>query len=112
MDRVGRIECDVSNGPVVVEVEEHVDLQRNARLVAIGSAAGSGADQILFKVGGDLSFGAYSQSMGTFLARNDRSVTLGQRATLEGALYAGGISLKLRSRVVGNPASALLPAAP
>lgn len=106
LGRDGRLELDLTAGPVVVEVVHRLKMKRRVQML-VTSATG-GATDVLFEVGSGrrLKLKKGGHYLGTFLAPGG-DLKLGKWAELEGALYGRQANAKKGAEITGNPAVAL-----
>jgi hypothetical protein len=96
------LNLDVGGGPIVVRVEENVDLHEGVVMNSTGAAS-----DILFAVAGDhVQLKKEGLYLGTFVAP-DGHIDVGEGAALSGALYGHKVELKKRATVEADPAIAL-----
>ncbi len=101
MDKDSVISLDASGGPIVIEVEGMVYIERRVQMVLIGD---SEATDVLFLATGDVDLGKKGQYFGTFLAPYG-DVTLRDEAKLTGAMYGGKyVELKELAQLSSAPA--------
>ena len=93
---------DVSGGPIIIEVEKKIDLQKETLMTSTGPAS-----EILFLVAGDkVTLHKDGTYLGTFVAPH-ADIELDEGSTFTGALYGDKVKVKKDTSLSGAPAVAL-----
>jgi uncharacterized delta-60 repeat protein len=99
VEKNAAINLDVSGGPIVIQVEKHVDMHEGVVMASNGPAS-----DILFQIAGNRvqlhNEGTY---LGTYIAPQAH-IDVHEGATVTGALYGENVQIKKGATVIANPA--------